>query len=124
MKALTYLLTVAVALGFAVAIVGCETKEVAEFACTEEGCDAVCETQEELDAHMAEAHPTEEPVVEEEDFVCEECEMLFLTEDEYVEHMKTVHPEEWAAMEAEAGGEEVVEEEAPAKETPAEEGGE
>jgi uncharacterized C2H2 Zn-finger protein len=123
MKALTYLLVMAVALGFAVAIVGCEMKEEAEFACTEEGCDAVFETQEELDAHIAEAH-AEEPVVEEEDFVCEDCEMLFITEDEYVEHMMTEHPEEWAAMEAEAGGEEMVEEEAPAKEIPAEEGGE
>lgn len=124
MKALTYLLVLAFALGFAVAIVGCQPKEEAEFACTEEGCDAVFETQEDLDAHMAEAHPTDEPVVEEEDFVCEDCEMLFMDEEAYVDHMMTEHPEEWAAMIEEGGGEETVEEETPAEETPAEEGGE
>jgi|GEM_PF-1199881 len=124
MKALTYLLVAAFALGFAFAIVGCETKEEAKFECPEEGCDAVFETQEELDAHMAEAHPTDEPVVEEEDYVCEECEMLFMDEEAYIDHMMTEHPEEWAAMMEEGGGEEMVEEETPAGETPAEEGGE
>lgn len=124
MKALTYLMVAAVALVVATAIIGCETKEKAEFACPVEGCDAVFDTQEELDAHMAEAHPPEEPVVEKGDYVCDECEMLFLNEEDYNEHMKTVHPEEWAKMQAEAGGEEKATEEAPAKETPAEEGGE
>jgi len=123
MKALTYLLVAAFALGFAVAIIGCQPKEV-EFACTDEGCDAVFETQEELDAHIAEAHPTDEPVVEEGDFVCEDCEMLFLTEEEYVDHMMTEHPDKWAAMMEEGGGEEPTEEEPPAEEPPAEEGGE
>jgi uncharacterized C2H2 Zn-finger protein len=119
MKALTYLLVAAFALGFAVAIVGCEKKEEAKFECPVEGCDAVFETQEELDAHMAEAHPPDEPVIEEGDFVCEECEILFQDEEAYIDHMMTEHPEKWAEMQAEGGGEEAVEEE-----TPAEEGGE